>query len=56
MFDFYYANPLKNKVKRLDSQTNFLWIDKCQKITEYKKIESIIKKTTIAYYLRIKKI
>ena len=23
MFDFYYANPLKNKVKRLDSQTNF---------------------------------
>ena len=33
-------SSLKNKVKRLDSQTNFLWIDKCQKIIEYKKIES----------------
>ena len=40
MFDFYYANPLKNKVERLNKDINFLWIDKCTKISEYKNIKS----------------
>ena len=40
MFDFYYANPLKNKVERLNKDINFLWIDKCTKIAEYKNIKS----------------
>jgi hypothetical protein len=55
MFDFYYANPLKNKVKRLDSQTNFLWIDKCQKIAEYKKIESTYQENHYCILLEDKK-
>ena len=38
MFDFYYANPLKNKVSSLDKSLNYIWIDKCLKIMEYKKI------------------
>jgi hypothetical protein len=39
MFDFYYANPLKNKVSALDKNLNYIWIDKCLKIMEYKKID-----------------
>jgi len=38
MFDFYYANPLSNKVKRLKDKSNFLWIDQCSKIYEYKNL------------------
>ena len=32
MFDFYYANPLSNKVNRLNKNVNFIWLDKCEKI------------------------
>jgi len=39
MFDFYNANPLKNKAARLDEDINYLWIDKCLKISEYKNIK-----------------
>ena len=39
MFDFYYANPLKNKVSVLDKSLNYIWIDKCSKIMEHKKID-----------------
>ena len=39
MFDFYYANPLKNKVSALDKSLNYIWIDKCSKIMDYKKID-----------------
>jgi phosphoglycerol transferase len=40
MFDFYYANPLKNKVKRLNPDANFIWVDRCKIISEYKDIDS----------------
>ena len=33
MFDFYYANPLSNKVNRLNKNVNFIWLDKCEKIS-----------------------
>ena len=41
MFDFYYANPLINKVKNLGKNINYVWIDKCSKIYSYKNLNEI---------------
>ena len=40
MFDFYYANPLSNKVNRLNKNVNFIWLDKCEKISINKSINN----------------
>ena len=42
MFDFYYANPLKNKVQNLGKNINYVWIDKCSKIYSHKNLNEII--------------
>ena len=35
MFEFYYANPLSNKVNEINQELNFIWIDLCKKLNNY---------------------
>jgi len=36
MFDFYYANPLTRKVNELGDQQDYVWVDECKKINNFK--------------------
>ena len=38
-FDFYFSNPLINEVKSLKNSKNLIWIDQCEIILEFMKVD-----------------
>ena len=41
IFDFHYAKPLKDRVKELQDNQKYLWIDECIKMSDKKNNSSL---------------
>ena len=50
-FDFYYSNPLINEVSSLNGNQSLIWVDKCEPILKFKKLDSSIDETNLCAYL-----
>ena len=48
IFDFHYAKPLKDRVKELQDNQKYLWIDECIKMSDKKNNSSLCSKLGIA--------
>jgi phosphoglycerol transferase len=50
-FDFYFSNPLINEVKSIKASKNLIWIDQCETILNFMKVDLVLDEIQYCSYM-----
>jgi hypothetical protein len=50
-FDFYFSNPLINEVRSIKKSKNLIWIDQCEIILEFMKVDLALDEIQYCSYM-----